>query len=490
MATQDDVMFRHTAGRWRLHLVALTAFDGNSWQSGAVYRSLGVVGPDVLPAGSQRTTVTADVTVESLGGPWLPAPGIPDQVSVPDIGVDAASGSIVVSGGAASGLRYQVRGIVDTPADDALLVAGVPSVDAYTQLPRLPSIFREYAQQIVQGARTPFEQAVLIESAVREERRLDPAAPAGSSYARLETFLFGSTGATGAPDEDPDTPASAARVMPGAQAGTSEQFATAFAVLARSVGLPTRVVFGFGPGEQQPDGTWVVRGRDALAWPEVYFAGLGWVPFNPSPAPLDSNGPSEQAKQQIVERAEENQPLPQPSSSRQPPRIAPPTQPSIDPSADVALPVPAGDDNGPASRLPIFALFIPVALAALLLLARGVRTQRHRRAGPVGAWSEVLDLLVLVGRRPPPWHTTVRIAADVAAEFPAPARPAGAAGAARAHPVMRLALTADRAAFTPRGVRVEAAWDELRRLRLAVRRQTRWYRRIIWLLDPRPLWRR
>jgi Transglutaminase-like superfamily/TgpA N-terminal domain len=487
LATQDDVMFRHTAGRWRLHLVALTTFDGNSWQSGAVYRSLGVVGPDVLPAGSQRTTVTADVTVEGLKGPWLPAAGVPDLVSVADIGVDAESGSIVIAGGAAAGLRYQVRGTVDTPADDALLVAAVPSVDAYTQVPRLPPLFREYAQQIVQEARTPFEQAVLIESAVREGRRLDAAAPAGSSYARLETFLFGQTATTGAPDEDSGPPSATARMMPGAQAGTSEQFATAFAVLARSVGLPTRVVFGFGPGEEQPDGTWVVRGRDALAWPEVYFAGLGWVPFTPSPAPPDSNGPSEQAKQQIVERAEENQPLPQPSSSHQPPRIAPPTQPSIDPTAGVALPVPGNHDNGPASQLPIFALLVPVILAAFLVLARGVRSQRHRRAGAVGAWSEVLDLLVLVGRRPPPWHTAVRIASDVAAEFPVAARGAKAAGP---HPVMRLAATADRAAFTPRGARVEASWDELRRLRLAVRHRITWHRRLTWLLDPRPLWRR
>jgi hypothetical protein len=492
LAGQDDVMFRHTAGRWRLHLVALTAFDGNSWQSGAVYRAMGVVGSDVLPAGSQRTMVSADVTIDGLDGPWLPAPGMPEQVSLPDIGVDAASGSIVVGGGAVPGLRYQVRGAVDTPADDALVVAGVPAVEQYTRLPRLPYLFGQYAQQAVQGARTPFEQAVLLERVVRDGRRIDAGAPAGSSYARLETFLLGQTAASGPtatprPSSGPTPTAVAPAVMPGAQAGTSEQFATAFAVLARSVGLPTRVVFGFGPGQEQPDGTWLVRGRDALAWPEVYFAGLGWVPFNPSPSPVDGTGPSEAVKQQVVQRVEANQPSPQPTPSRQPPRIAAPTQPSIDPSDAVGLPERPGADSGVEStQLLMYASLVPAILFGLMVLARAVRTQRHRRAGATGAWSEVLDLLVLIGRRPPDWHTAVRVAADVATQFPTPR----AAGAAASHPATRLAATADRAAFAPAGIRTDAAWDDLRRLRRAVGHRTRWYRRLTWFFDPRPLWRR
>jgi hypothetical protein len=391
----------------------------------------------------------------------------------------------VASGGAVPGLRYQVQGTIDTPADEALLVAGVPIVERYTLVPRIPYLFAQYAQQIVQGARTPFEQAVLIESAVRDGRRLDAAAPAGSSYARLETFLFGQSGPTESPSGTAGpgfgTPTPAARAMPGARAGTSEQFATSFAVLARSVGLPTRVVFGFAPGEQQPDGAWVVRGRDALAWPEVYFAGLGWVPFNPSPAPLDSNGPSEEAKQQVVDRVEANQPSPQPTPTRQPPRIAPTTQPSTVPSADAALPGPPGEDNGTgSSRLIIFTLLIPLILMVMLILARAVRTQRHRRAGAVGAWSEVLDLLVLLDQRPPPWHTAVRIARDVAAAYPGPSP----------HPVHRLAESADRAAFWPGERRVAASWSDLNRLRQVVRRRIPWHRRLIWPIDPRPFRRR
>ncbi|WP_415360020.1 transglutaminase-like domain-containing protein [Saccharothrix sp. BKS2] len=69
-----------------------------------------------------------------------------------------------------------------------------------------------------------------IEQVVKQGRAPDAQAPVGSSYARLERFLFGAPG------------------EPGAGAGTAEQFASAFAVLGRAVGLPTRVVVGFQPG--------------------------------------------------------------------------------------------------------------------------------------------------------------------------------------------------------------------------------------------------
>jgi transglutaminase-like putative cysteine protease len=67
--------------------------------------------------------------------------------------------------------------------------------------------------------------------------------------------------------------------------GTSEQFASAYAVLARSVGVPTRIVVGFLPGTRRADGTWVVNADDQHAWAEVWFEGAGWVPFEVTPRP-------------------------------------------------------------------------------------------------------------------------------------------------------------------------------------------------------------
>jgi len=65
--------------------------------------------------------------------------------------------------------------------------------------------------------------------------------------------------------------------------GYCEQFASVFTLMARTLGVPTRVAVGFTPGTRQDDGTWVVTNKDAHAWPEAWFDGVGWVKFEPTP---------------------------------------------------------------------------------------------------------------------------------------------------------------------------------------------------------------
>jgi transglutaminase-like putative cysteine protease len=67
-------------------------------------------------------------------------------------------------------------------------------------------------------------------------------------------------------------------------AGYCQHFAGAAALLLRAAGIPSRVVVGFATGEKIAEHTWAVRDEDAHAWIEVYFPGVGWVPFNPTPA--------------------------------------------------------------------------------------------------------------------------------------------------------------------------------------------------------------
>jgi transglutaminase-like putative cysteine protease len=65
--------------------------------------------------------------------------------------------------------------------------------------------------------------------------------------------------------------------------GYCQQFAWAFAVLARLVGIPSRVAIGYTGGSENAHGTWQVTTADAHAWPELYFPGEGWLRFEPTP---------------------------------------------------------------------------------------------------------------------------------------------------------------------------------------------------------------
>jgi protein-glutamine gamma-glutamyltransferase len=75
------------------------------------------------------------------------------------------------------------------------------------------------------------------------------------------------------------------------EAGYCQQFSGAMALMLRMVGIPARVVAGFSPGSYNRDtGEYRVRDLDAHSWVEVYFTGIGWVPFDPTPtaAPAES----------------------------------------------------------------------------------------------------------------------------------------------------------------------------------------------------------
>lgn len=69
------------------------------------------------------------------------------------------------------------------------------------------------------------------------------------------------------------------------------QFATAMIMMARERGIPARMAIGFLPGHLQPDGSYTVRAADAHAWPELFFDGLGWLRFDPTPSSRSGTAP-------------------------------------------------------------------------------------------------------------------------------------------------------------------------------------------------------
>ncbi|HEY2053724.1 MAG TPA: transglutaminase domain-containing protein [Solirubrobacterales bacterium] len=101
---------------------------------------------------------------------------------------------------------------------------------------------------------------------------------------RVENYLlhegrFHYTTDVGAPGNEP-----LMKFLFATHSGYCQHFAGAAALILRIAGVPSRVVVGFATGEQIGHNTWAVRDEDAHAWIEVYFPGVGWVPFNPTPA--------------------------------------------------------------------------------------------------------------------------------------------------------------------------------------------------------------
>jgi transglutaminase-like putative cysteine protease/uncharacterized protein (DUF58 family) len=217
-------------------------------------------GPQPLPNGRQ---VVEDFHLVSLASPWLPVGGIPLSISGIS-GMDWApeSETLFVPGGEPSypGATYAVDALQPMPGAaqlaGATLVADPPPVDL--GVPTEPDRVYRLAHQIVAGLTTPFAKAVAIQNYLRAHESYDLHPPTGPGD-QLERFLFVT------------------------HAGYCQQFAAAFALLARFDGLPTRVAVGTTPGQLIGGDTYQVTTADIHSWPEVLFAGLGWVRFEPTP---------------------------------------------------------------------------------------------------------------------------------------------------------------------------------------------------------------
>src|SRR5207247_6617599 len=91
---------------------------------------------------------------------------------------------------------------------------------------------------------------------------------------------------TGKPGQDP-----LAHFLFETRAGHCEYFASAMAIMARTLGIPSREVNGFLPGEYNDlAGDYIVRASDAHSWVEVYFPGNGWQVFDPTPSSVETGG--------------------------------------------------------------------------------------------------------------------------------------------------------------------------------------------------------
>src|SRR5438477_401064 len=246
------------------------------WESGLVAMAALIVLGIMLPPLS-----TGDKTLDLESGVFTSWAQLQQRLSNPGIfrsggghGVTGFSEDVKLSGslqrtrdivfvytvvGDYAGPKY-FRGVNAT-----LPVTGYRSPDVLSRI-------HDLALQITASAHAtnPYDKATAIEAYLRDPHNytytLDARTPAGRDP--IDYFLFTS------------------------KRGYCEFFATAMGDMLRSLGIPTRLVNGFGPGNFETSiQSWVVRGEDAHTWPEVYFTGYGWIPFEPTADDLNAYTP-------------------------------------------------------------------------------------------------------------------------------------------------------------------------------------------------------
>ncbi|MFJ9816226.1 DUF3488 and DUF4129 domain-containing transglutaminase family protein [Streptomyces sp. NPDC101151] len=253
-----------------LRIVSLDDFDGTTWKPSQ--RHIGGV-PNVFPTpiglgtDIKRTTVRTTITAADwYAQDWLPMPYPPSGVRISGNWRYEPVGMTLVGdhGQTTRGETYQVNSLDVQPTADQLAAAAQPPPALrrdYTKVPsKLPKVVARTAEEITAGSANHYEEAVKLQDyfAVSGGFQYDTQVEVGRGPDAIANFLE-------------------------KKQGFCVHFSFAMAAMARTLGIPARVAVGFAPGTPQADGAVSVSLKDAHAWPELYFEGVGWTRFEPTP---------------------------------------------------------------------------------------------------------------------------------------------------------------------------------------------------------------
>ncbi|GAA3832686.1 DUF3488 and transglutaminase-like domain-containing protein [Streptomyces chiangmaiensis] len=401
-----------------LRIVALDDFDGTTWKP-AQRHITGV--PDAFPTptglagGVRRTEIETRISAADwYAQDWLPMPYPATSVKIKGSWRYEPVGRTLVGdhGQNTRGLQYDVKSLIVQPTAEQLATAPEPPAALereFTKVPSsLPPVVAQTARKVTEGSSNHYAEAVKLQDyfALDGGFTYDTQVQVGSGRNAIARFL-----------KD--------------KRGFCVHFSFAMATMARTLGIPARVAVGFTPGSSKPDGSMSVGLRDAHAWPELYFEGVGWTRFEPTPT--RGSAPS-YAQSDAPTGQESVAPRPSLSSS-----TAPSTAPSASescsaldrklaacPSQSSSAVASSGDDGPPWYRilawtlLGLVLLMVPLTPMLWRLRSRAVRLASARHASsagppaPVrgeagGRYGDGLGMTVLPGEEPASRTTEVAV---------------------------------------------------------------------------------
>ncbi len=163
-----------------------------------------------------------------------------------------------------SGSIYGVQTRLPQAAPELLRETAVTDVPPqilarYTSLPAdLPQRVRDLAQQVTGNVENPYDQALALERFLRQYSYSLDIEPPPSNVDPVDYFLFEQ------------------------QTGYCDFYASAMVVMARAVGLPARIAIGYTAQPADANGTQTIHQINSHSWAELYFAGFGWIEFEPT----------------------------------------------------------------------------------------------------------------------------------------------------------------------------------------------------------------
>ncbi|MGV8884314.1 MAG: transglutaminaseTgpA domain-containing protein [Microbacteriaceae bacterium] len=402
-----------TAGQ-KLRLATLDTYDGIIW---------GVAGSSVASDGSGSfslvgrnfpkaplvtvgDTTKLSVTIADYADVWIPDIGYISSLQFADddssdaaeaLRYNPATGTAVLTTGLRAGDSFTMTARLQKEfTTDELIDVPVANV-VLPPVTNIPDVVTAKAKELAGTATTPIEQLRAIESALQTTGYLSHGAGGESANSRAG---HGADRMIELITREPFI-------------GDEEQYASAFALMARSFNYPARVVMGFDPKVSAAGGDVKVLGSHVTAWVEVAFEGVGWVPFYPTPD--DTNIPQDQNPKP------QSEPQPQ---VRQPPRtendpndlVAGVDIDDSDKDDEWFLQIPGWVWVVAASLLiPAALLFIPLLIIGLIKSRRMTkrRTAARGDVAAAGAWDELVDRFSELGYDVPTNLTRKNVAVDL-----------------------------------------------------------------------------
>ena len=235
----------------------------------------GTIGPPAwLGAAVATTSVSTRIQLENVRTRWLPLPSAPETVTglAGEWRVDEAGVTLSTAEGTVREGAYEVDSLIAQPTPEQLRAAQVaaPRLEPYRALPDgIDPIIALTAQQVADAA--PGDSA--YDAALALQRFFTQGDFVYSESAPVELGYDG-------------TSADIVAVFLEARAGYCVHYASAMTLMARTLGIPSRIAVGFLPRVRNPDAPseYVVSTDDLHAWPELHFDGIGWVRFEPTPS--------------------------------------------------------------------------------------------------------------------------------------------------------------------------------------------------------------